>query len=154
MIDNDEILKVKKPFSLRGWLFGLSYDRKIFLLGLLIAFCGAVFWLIYPYYVEFTHFDECAFRHATGFYCPGCGGIRAVRALLNGHIIFSFLYNPFVTYSVIMWVIYSISHLLEILKVPNIRGMKFRTGYVYIGLGLLFANWIIKNISILIVHYL
>lgn len=26
----------------------------------------------------------CPIRHYLGFYCPGCGGVRALRAVLNG----------------------------------------------------------------------
>ncbi|MBQ6855594.1 MAG: DUF2752 domain-containing protein, partial [Lachnospiraceae bacterium] len=35
----------------------------------------------------------CMFRMLTGLYCPGCGGTRAVKALLTGHPIQSFLYH-------------------------------------------------------------
>ena len=35
----------------------------------------------------------CLFHELTGFYCPGCGGTRAVLALLAGHPVLSFLYH-------------------------------------------------------------
>mgnify|MGYP001135663182 CR=1 FL=1 len=41
----------------------------------------------------------CLFRLLTGFYCPGCGGTRALWALLSGHPLLSFLYHPLVPYS-------------------------------------------------------
>ena len=145
-------LNEKKPFSLREWLFGLSYDRKIFALGLVIAFFGLVFWLLFPLFKDLTGFDECVFKKTTGFYCPGCGCMRSVKALLSGHIIISFLYNPFIPYCVIMWTLYTGSHILEILKMPYVKGMKYRDIYVYIALFLLFSNWIIKNLLLIIIN--
>ena len=44
-------------------------------------------------------FPPCLFHLATGYYCPGCGGTRAITALLHGQILNSFLYHPVVLYS-------------------------------------------------------
>ena len=40
----------------------------------------------------------CLFHLATGYYCPGCGGTRAITALLHGQLFRSFLYHPVVLY--------------------------------------------------------
>ena len=37
---------------------------------------------------------DCAFYRLTGFYCPGCGSGRAVSALLHGHLLEAFRWNP------------------------------------------------------------
>lgn len=37
---------------------------------------------------------ECYVLKITGFYCPGCGGTRAVIYMLNGRFIRAFMYNP------------------------------------------------------------
>lgn len=37
---------------------------------------------------------ECGFRVRHGIYCPGCGGTRALIALLEGDLIQSLRYNP------------------------------------------------------------
>ena len=45
----------------------------------------------------------CLFHELTGFYCPGCGGTRAVLALLAGHPVLSFLYHPLVPYCCLLY---------------------------------------------------
>ena len=40
-----------------------------------------------------AHLPPCAFYRVTGFYCPGCGNSRSVRALLEGRLIDSLRYN-------------------------------------------------------------
>lgn len=41
----------------------------------------------------------CLFHLITGFYCPGCGGTRAIRMLIHGKVMASFCYHPFVPYA-------------------------------------------------------
>ena len=43
-------------------------------------------------------FPPCLFHLATGYYCPGCGGTRAVSALLHGQLLRSFVFHPVVPY--------------------------------------------------------
>ncbi len=43
----------------------------------------------------------CIFHSLTGLYCPGCGGTRAVRTLLQGDLRMSVQYHPLVLYTVI-----------------------------------------------------
>ena len=35
----------------------------------------------------------CLFHLVTGYYCPGCGGTRAIASLLHGQLFRSFLYH-------------------------------------------------------------
>ena len=42
----------------------------------------------YPFY------PVCAFHHATGLLCPGCGSLRAIHQLLHGHLATAFRFNP------------------------------------------------------------
>lgn len=143
----------KKPFPLRKWLFEPVGDKGIFYIGLAAGLLLAAGWIVYRIFFEPLTLGECAFKRVTGFYCPGCGGTRAVDALLSGHFLKAFIYHPFVPYCIIMWILYVGSHLLEMLHVPHIRGMKFRTAYVWIGLGILFLNWIVKNILLLVINF-
>ena len=58
-------------------------------------------------------FMHPAFSSGDRFYCPGCGGTRAVLALVKGNMIQSFLYHPIVVYTAGLLIWYGISHVLE-----------------------------------------
>jgi len=146
-------INIKKPFSLREWLFGLNLDRRMFVYGLVFGLPGLTLILIYTYFSPVIGPASCRFLEITGYYCPGCGCTRAVRAFFRGHIFFSLLYNPVVVYCMVMYILYEGSHLLEILHVPHIKGMKFRYWYIYAGIWLLLGNWIIKNIVMYIANH-
>ena len=59
--------------------------------------------LFYSYYYDplttSSHYLPCQFLAMTGYYCPGCGGTRALHALLHLHFLEALNYNcilPFV----------------------------------------------------------
>lgn len=60
-----------------------------------------------------TFLYPCLFHQLSGLYCPGCGGTRAVKALLEGHFISCFLYHPFIFYCFILYLLFMGSHTLE-----------------------------------------
>lgn len=39
------------------------------------------------------HYPTCPFLALTGYYCPGCGSLRAIHALVHGHVAQAFGYN-------------------------------------------------------------
>lgn len=41
-------------------------------------------------------FPSCIFYNASGWYCPGCGGLRAAHDLLHGNVGASLAMNPLV----------------------------------------------------------
>lgn len=91
----------------------------------------------------------CLFRMLTGYYCPGCGGTRAVRALFMGDFAASFCYHPFVLYGTILFGWFMISNTVEYLSGGKIRvGMKYKNRYVILGALVILLNWIIQNILI------
>ena len=87
----------------------------------------------------------CLFQQMTGLYCPGCGGTRAVRALLAGLPFLSFLYHPVVPYmavvavwAVVFWTLYFVT-----------GNRRFRPELddriAYAAAGIVILNFIIKN---------
>ena len=90
-------------------------------------------------------YPECDFFSKTGLYCPGCGGTRAVKSLLRGDWVRSFLYHPFVPYCAIMYVFFMLyvfvkKHFKLFKKVFPVEIV------IYIGVGVLLLQWIVKVI--------
>jgi len=56
------------------------------------------------------HYPTCPFLAVTGWYCPGCGALRAVHALAHGDLMTALARNPFavvaVGYAVVSWVLW------------------------------------------------
>ncbi len=88
----------------------------------------------------------CLFLVLTGFYCPGCGGTRAVSALMHGKVLASLIYHPFVLYTAVVGGWFMISHTIQKLSKGRIAiGMKYRDIYLWIALGLVAVNFVVKN---------
>ncbi|MDY3918710.1 MAG: DUF2752 domain-containing protein [Candidatus Limivivens sp.] len=89
----------------------------------------------------------CLFHVITGGYCPGCGGTRAVEALLQGNLTGALKYHPLVPYLAVLFVWFLISNTVEYLSRGRFRiGMRFRKRYVWIGAVILAVSWIGKNV--------
>lgn len=79
-------------------------DNVLYILGLSSAVICCVYLLISKitgFRIE-NYLYPCLFHTVTGYYCPGCGGTRAVCALFQGHFLISFLEHPFVPYAAVL----------------------------------------------------
>ena len=86
-------------------------------------------------------------------YCPGCGGTRAVILLLEGHPILSFLHHPVVLYAAVLGGWYLISN--TIAGMSHGRLAKGSSYHHWYGIGaaiLVAANWVIRNLLLLLFH--
>lgn len=116
----------------------------------------------------------CLFHLLTGFYCPGCGGTRAIRLMLQGHWLQSLQYHPFVLYAalavaaegvLLLWSLAGKRHVgaeeADRKDGGNTRGKTDGMGWwsryldgmqrrypwwVSIGAGIVLMNWIVKNV--------
>ncbi len=56
------------------------------------------------------HYPTCPFLAITGWYCPGCGTLRAVHALAHGDIMTAWARNPLAVvglgYLLVTWVLW------------------------------------------------
>ncbi len=114
--------------------------------GLLSAYITAR-WLV-PRFPE----AECLFWKFFGIYCPGCGGTRALIAFLDGRFLLSAWYHPIVMYIALMYSCFMLSHTLEKLHFPFIRGMKFQVWEMYGALVVLAVNFVVKNVLNICFH--
>lgn len=110
-------------------------------IGILIMFFGLLLqrWKYLPT-------PPCLFLQATHMYCPGCGGTRALFAMLNGQLLTSFLYNPAVLLGAVLILHYELGVIITLL-VNNGKYYYCRNPwpvYVYIGIVLGFA--VVRNI--------
>lgn len=96
----------------------------------------------------------CLFHFLTGAYCPGCGGTRAVRALVQGEILLSLYYHPLVLYGAVLYFWFMVSNTAEYLSRGKWKiGMRYRRWYVVGGVGLLILSFIVKNTALLFFGY-
>lgn len=100
-------------------------------------------------YVIPTEIQGCMMLRVTGFYCPGCGGTRAVFALLSGDVVKSLMYHPAVLYGAVLFVWYFGSQTLMRLTKGKVRGLTMKPLYLYILLGIICVNFIVRNVLLL-----
>ena len=69
------------------------YNRVLLFGGILAAIAAVVALRVFdPVLVRI--FPPCPFHTLTGWYCPGCGSLRAMHQLLNGKLTTAFAMNP------------------------------------------------------------
>lgn len=130
-------------------------EAVLYWLGLIsIIVMAVLFWLGSRYPEFFQRFTiPCVFHAFTGYYCPGCGGTRAVHYFLHGNIIKSFIYHPLIPYLGIGGGIFMLSHTLFYLTKGRIKGIRFRNGYVYMMGVIIVVQFIIKNVMVYVWGY-
>ncbi|MGB7862895.1 MAG: DUF2752 domain-containing protein, partial [Candidatus Sulfotelmatobacter sp.] len=73
----------------------MPYFRKQRLLGgMLAVFAGAIAMLDFFDPATSGVFPPCPLRYLTGWYCPGCGSLRAIHQLLHGNLSAAWALNP------------------------------------------------------------
>ena len=77
----------------------MNKNRRCALIILIISNAALLiipllFLIIMALYNQNTSEPFCAFQRVFHLYCPGCGGTRAVRALLKFDLVGAFIYYP------------------------------------------------------------
>uniref|UniRef100_UPI004056F5A2 DUF2752 domain-containing protein n=1 Tax=Acetatifactor sp. TaxID=1872090 RepID=UPI004056F5A2 len=127
-----------------------SVEDELYIIGLWgIALGGIGIVLYFAVIRDFLPPASCVFLKMFGLYCPGCGGTRAVEALLHGRILESLWYHPVVLYTVIVFGGFMLTNTLR--RIPNspVKGWKFHVWHLYGALVIIFLNWILKNILLI-----
>lgn len=128
--------------------------RAIWYAGL-IVFCILCIFFVMERYTAFSLHNlgyTCWVHKMTGLYCPGCGGTRAVIALVHGEWIQSFCHHPVVLYAVSVYSVYMLRGLGAVLTKGRLPFMKLRLIYVYIGITIIIVQFVVKNIALVCFH--
>jgi hypothetical protein len=92
-------------------------------------------------------FPSCVFYSASGYYCPGCGGLRAVHDLVNGDLAGALQMNPLVVLGVIPAGIFLIGWWLLSVTTDRVRPLHIPT---WVGIAIpvaLGAYWVVRNLE-------
>ena len=126
-------------------------EDQLFLIGLVFLAAGIGFGALYYFILrDWLPRVPCFFSSVIGVYCPGCGGTRAVKALLRGQFLLSVWYHPLVPYSAIILGGFMITQGLHRLGIKYVHGWKFHSWYLYGAVILIGCNFLIKNLLRLI----
>ena len=131
----------------------INYKKFLYILYTIIPFGGLLFIFLYKKLKLKIYFFSipCQIHDVLHLYCPGCGGTRAVRALLNFDISRSFLCNPFVLYLIVVFFYYYICMIIDFITKNRYLLFRFKLSTLYLGLVIFLGNCIIRNI--LAVYY-
>ncbi|MCM1056391.1 MAG: DUF2752 domain-containing protein [Firmicutes bacterium] len=132
-----------------------NLEDELFRIGL--AALAAVTALAVLYQCVFQKFFPavpCFFSTILGIYCPGCGGTRALVALLRGQLLRAVWYHPFIPYFAFIYIGFMLTQGLQRIGVKRIRGWKFHYWYLWVGVGIFAVNFIVKNVLRLKFHVL
>lgn len=94
---------------------------------------------------EITSLPICPFKNLSGFYCPGCGGQRALHQILHGNFLEAFHSNLLI-YIFLPFFILKISD--ELFDTTNSKIFLLKKKGIWIFLGFLFCFTILRNLPL------
>ena len=93
-------------------------------------------------------FPPCPFRALTGYHCPGCGTLRALHQLLNGHLLAAIDYNP-MTVFFLPFVIYAFSAAVSAeIRGPKLPNVFIPAGWIWTLLVAVIAFGVLRNLPV------
>ena len=104
-------------------------------------------------------YNPCLFYQLTGYYCPGCGGTRSLRAILEGDLIFALYAYPPIPYAIVTYTIFMVrcfvrKHFASKQSLPGEENGKtdhrrdeIVLPYIYVGVALVILQWIAKLLA-------
>ena len=90
-------------------------------------------------------YPPCPFRALTGYLCPGCGTLRALHQLLNGHVGAAFKLNPLMMVLLPCVGYAGASDALEAVFGRGLPRVFLRPVYIWMLLAIIILFWIGRN---------
>ena len=124
-----------------------NLETELFHIGIILLAAAIATGFLYIFFLHrFLPQVPCFFSSVIGIYCPGCGGTRAVKALLQGKFLLSLWFHPVVPYTAVVWGGFLLTQGLHRLGAGRIRGWRFHYWYLYAAIILALCNFIVKNV--------
>ncbi len=102
---------------------------------------------LFPDLFSTVRMPPCIFHALTGYFCPGCGGTRSIKALLSGRFLVSAVDFPMIMYAAVVYAWFMISQTIDRVSRHRIPiGMKYRHTWVYASLVIVIIHFIVKNL--------
>ena len=91
--------------------------------------------------------ETCWIYEHLGVYCPGCGGTRAVLALLRGRLLAALYYHPAVPLLAAALAVYlPVQTVCRLARRPAPRWCRYRPWWLWGLIGLLLVNCLVRNV--------
>lgn len=130
----------------------LRPGKRIFLLGVLVGLAALAAGMLRVFDPATTwSFPPCPFHTITGYLCPGCGTLRALHQLLNGHFAAAFRLNPLMMLLMPYIGYEATSSALEAAFGRSLPRVFIRPAYIWILLAVIILFWILRNVPLLAV---
>ena len=109
-----------------------------------------VLFLAWKFLLGEPRVSQCWIHEHWGLYCPGCGGTRALIALMRGRVLKACHYHPAVPVTAILAAVYLTSQTLW--RLQGRRGWVLRYDHRWPGMliGLLVGNCVLRNLLLLV----
>ncbi len=125
-------------------------DKIIYIIGWLIAVAMLTVYIISKVLGHAPSLPACLFHTITGYYCPGCGGSRAILAFFHGYLISAFCYHPVVAVFFVGYFVYMFLTSLHLLSKGRTLLIHARPIYLWILLILTISNCLVRNLVLAI----
>jgi hypothetical protein len=91
-------------------------------------------------------YPPCPFLALTGFYCPGCGTIRALHQLTLGHPVAALDLNPLMVLLLPFVAYFLASHAMLAVTGRPLRRFFVRPALIWTLLGIILVYWLLRNV--------
>ncbi|MGB7925896.1 MAG: DUF2752 domain-containing protein [Pyrinomonadaceae bacterium] len=93
-------------------------------------------------------FPPCPFRALTGLNCPGCGTTRGLHALLNGHPVVAFDFNPLMVLMLPFMAYVFLSYALVALRGRGLPKVYVPNPLIWVIFWVIISFWVLRNIPL------
>lgn len=116
------------------------------LLGVTAAAVGAAAVLATVDPNESGHYPTCPFLAVSGWWCPGCGSLRATHALLHGDVVTAVERNPLAVVLLPLVVVAWVAWVLRVLGRTTWHPTRVPAAAVWGLLGVVLVYWVARNV--------